>query len=194
MKNNIFWNDVLRGGAILGIIMCLSTIFENYVMYYSSMPMMTAAITYLVEWIVVVGIYIWLIYHYTKNYANKFDVRTGFDFGLGFGFVVTLTLLVAIMVGMTNTIFYSIMGFDGFVDGYLSRLDELSLYLQTHGVPMESIQDDMTKLRDNVATLEQPSMLSSILGTISNYVFIGVFIGVIVAFVVRRRPIFIDNE
>ena len=35
--NNNFWNDALRSGAILGLVMGLSRVFESYMLYISDM-------------------------------------------------------------------------------------------------------------------------------------------------------------
>ena len=44
--NRDFWYDVMRSGAILGIVMMLSRIFEHYVLYYSSIELTTMSVLY----------------------------------------------------------------------------------------------------------------------------------------------------
>lgn len=175
--------------------MSVSTLFESYIMYYSDMAITKAAMLYFVEWIAVVVAYLWLMYRFTKRYSlRNFDSSVGFDFSQGFGFIVTLSLLVAIIVGMSTTIFYSVMGFDGFVDGYLMRMDELVAYMGEHNMAMEPISEDVAKMRDDIEALQQPSMLSSILGAINSYVFAGIIVGLIMAATLRRKPVIENRE
>lgn len=188
MSNNPFWNDALKYGAILGALMSLSTIFETYLLYYSDVPLVKASMIYLVEWFAAIVVYVWLLVRFTKRYSNNFAPEEGFSFSQAFGFILVLSLLVAIIVGMMTTIFYSIAGYDGLVEGYLTRIDEFMLYLGENNILTQQVNDDIEVMRDAIRYSEQPSMLSSILAAISNYVFSGMVVGVIIALSVRRKP------
>lgn len=195
MSNNCFWNETLKLGAILGALMSISTMLESYVIYYSAIPLVRASMIYLAEWLVVVVAYVWLMYRFTKSYSNRyFDEGAGFSFSQGFGFVITLSLFVAIMVGVTTTLFYSVMGFDGFIDGYIARIDELVAYMGANNIAMNSVAEDIELLRDNIRALQQPSMLSNILAAINNYVLSGLIIGLTIAAILRRKPVIVERN
>lgn len=195
MSNNCFWNETLKLGAILGALMSISTMLESYVIYYSAIPLVRASMIYLAEWLVVVIAYVWLMYRFTKSYSNRyFDEGAGFSFSQGFGFVITLSLFVAIMVGVTTTLFYSVMGFDGFIDGYIARIDELVAYMGANNIAMNSVAEDVELLRDNIRALQQPSMLSNILAAINNYVLSGLIIGLTIAAILRRKPVIVERN
>ena len=195
MSNNCFWNETLKLGAILGALMSISTMLESYVSYYSAIPLVRASMIYLAEWLVVVVAYVWLMYRFTKSYSNRyFDEGAGFSFSQGFGFVITLSLFVAIMVGVTTTLFYSVMGFDGFIDGYIARIDELMAYMGANNIAMNSVAEDIELLRDNIRAFQQPSMLSNILAAINNYVLSGLIIGLIIAAILRRKPVIVERN
>lgn len=194
MRGSIFWNDALKYGAILGVVMSLSMIFEHYILYYSDVALGKAMTLYLLEWVAVVGIYIWLLYRFTKNFSNNFEPEEGFSFVMGIGFAMTLNLLVAVIVGMASTIFYSIAGFEGLIEGYIGRIDEMMSTVGDNNLAMQSLAADMDALRDNVRAMEQPSMLMSIVGTVSNYVMWGIVIDAIIALVLRRKPVFVDRH
>ena len=195
MSNNCFWNETLKLGAILGALMSISTMLESYVVYYSAIPLVRASMIYLAEWLVVVVAYVWLMYRFTKSYSNRyFDEGAGFSFSQGFGFVITLSLFVAIMVGVTTTLFYSVMGFDGFIDGYIARIDELVAYMGANNIAMNSVAEDIELLRDNIRALQQPSMLSNILAAINNYVLSGLIIGLTIAAILRRKPVIVERN
>lgn len=195
MRNNVFLNEALKYGAILGIMMSLSTMFETYVLYYSDIALAKASMLYFVEWLIVASVYVWLLYRFSKKYSfNNFDSSEGFDFGQGFGFVVTLALFVAIMVGVTTTIFQSVMGFDGFINGYIARIDEFVAYMGENNIAMNSMAESLEEVRDNIRAITQPSMLENILAAIYSYVLIGIIIGLIIAAILRRKPIIVERN
>lgn len=188
MSNNPFWNDALKYGAILGALMSLSTIFESYLIYYSDVPLVKASMIYLVEWFAAIVVYVWLLVRFTKRYSNNFAPEEGFNFSQGFGFIVMLSLLVAVIVGMMTTLFYSIAGYDLFIDGYLARIDEMMSYMGENNLLTQPLNEDIEVWCDTIRYSTQPSMLSSILAAIDNYVFSGMVVGVIIALSVRRKP------
>lgn len=188
-------NEVLKDGALMGVLMSASTMFETYVIYYSDFALTKAAICYFVEWVVLSIIYVWLLYRFCRKYSvNNFDSSVGFDFGQGFGFVITLTLFVAIMVGVTTTIFQSVMGFDEFINGYIARVDELVAYMGANNIAMNSMEEPLAELRDNIRAFTQPSMLENIFAAIYSYVFTGIFIGLIIAAALRRKPVIVERN
>jgi hypothetical protein len=194
MNNNIFLNKALKYGAIIGLIMSISFIYENYVMWYSNVPIVNACILYFVEWLIVVCIYVWLIYRFTKSYSRNFTPEMGFSFSQGLAFSLALTMLASIIVGVTATIFQSIMGYDDFVQGYIGRIDELVQLIKENSATDVEMPADFEEMRDGVRAMEQPSMLSNIYATMSNYVFMGFIICSIVSLIVRRRAVYINNS
>lgn len=194
MKNNPFWNDALKYGAILGAIMSLSMMFETYILHYSDVPLVKALTIYVVEWFAVVIVYIWLLVRFTKRYSQNFAPEEGFTFGQGFGFIIVLAFLVAVIVGMMNTIFISIAGFDGFIEGYIGRINEMMLYMGENNLITQSLNEDVEVLVDTVAHSTQPSMFESILAAINGYVFSAMLVGAIIALAIRRKPQMINRD
>lgn len=194
MKNNPFWNDALKYGAILGAIMSLSMMFENYILYYSEVPLVKALMIYLVEWLAVIVIYIWLLVRFTKRYSQNFAPEEGFTFGQGFGFIIVLAFLVAVIVGMMSTIFYSIAGYDGFIAGYIGRINEMMLSMGENNLITQPLNENVEELVDTVEHSTQPSMLSTILAAINSYVFSAMIVGAIIALAIRRKPIMINRD
>lgn len=194
MKNNPFWNDALKYGAILGAIMSLSMMFETYILHYSDVPLVKALTIYVVEWFAVVIVYIWLLVRFTKRYSQNFAPEEGFTFGQGFGFIIVLAFLVAVIVGMMNTIFISIAGFDGFIEGYIGRINEMMLYMGENNLITQSLNEDVEVMVDAVKHSTQPSMFESILAAINGYVFSAMLVGAIIALAIRRKPQMINRD
>ena len=61
MNNKEFWTDVMRSGAIIGLIMAASRIFERYVLFYSNMNLATTSTLLIGEMLIACIIFIWLL-------------------------------------------------------------------------------------------------------------------------------------
>ena len=75
--NKEFWYDVMRSGAILGIIMAASRIFERYVLFFSDMPLSTLSILYLGETVISCVVFIWLLLRFSRRRAAACDPQVG---------------------------------------------------------------------------------------------------------------------
>ena len=72
-----FWYDVLRSGAILGVVMALSRIVEMYLLAYSSLDMGSMSMWFLLEWVVAAVIFVWLLVRMSKHRAAATDPKYG---------------------------------------------------------------------------------------------------------------------
>jgi heme A synthase len=193
MGNNIFWNYAHKYGAILGAVMGVSKLFEAYLMCYSDISLDMASIIYVVELIAIFVAYVWMLHSFTKKYSYQLDPRLGFKFTTGLGYILSMNILAAIIIGALITIFYSIMGYDGYVNGYIMRIDEVEAFMEEHGAMNAELKENLENMRDQIQTMQQPSMLLSISAYVYSYIFNGLIVGSIVALTTRRKPVFYDN-
>lgn len=178
---------ILRTGAMFGLLMSVSHIFEHYVLIFSDLDLTTASMVYFFEWIASAAIYVWLLWRSARRVANSIDRRVGLSFGLAWSYIIIISILVGIIIGVANTLFVSYMGYDSFVDGMLERLNQTRELMLATGV--ENIDDELfVEMRAAVQSAEQPSIFSNILGSMNSYIFTGGIIGLIIAAFVRRKP------
>ena len=192
MKENTFWSDACKYGAILGLLASISRLFEDYLIFYSSVPLERMAITYLSEFLIYSVIFIYLVVRYTKRRAQRFDDQ-GFTFGQGFGYSFTLVILAMVVVGVARTIFIQIMGFNDFVEGYIGRIDEFEAYLAENGALAESmasngVMGNFDDMRVALRAMTQPSMFSNIFSAVDSSAFIALILATIMGFIIRRKP------
>ncbi len=192
MKENTFWSDACKYGAILGLVASLSRLFEDYLIYYSSAPLERMAITYIVELLVYTVIFIYLIVRFTKRRAQRFGDE-GFTFGQSFGYSFTLVMLAMVVVGVTRTIFIQIMGFNDFVDGYIGRIDQFEAYIAENGAVAKSMADNgmmgsFDEMRVALRAMTQPSMFSNIFSAVDSSAFVALILATIMGFTLRRKP------
>ena len=185
--NRDFWYDVLRSGAILGLVMSLSFIFERYILAYSHMSLMKVSTIYCIEWVVVAVVFIWLLVRFTRRRARAYNSEEGFNYATALAYILLVSMLTGIMVGASDTLFVSAMGYDLYIDGLISRIDEMVKLYENMGVPMNEMtifEQFTTQLRYS----EQPSILLNVLGKLQVYMIVGGIPGFIIAGAVTRNP------
>ena len=193
MYNKEFWYDVMRSGAILGVIMAASRIVERYLLFYSDMELATASFLYLGESILACVVFIWLLVRFSRRRALQSDSRLGFSYGMALSYIILVSMFTGIIVGVGDTLFTSLMGYDGYVAGTISRLYEVkSLYagMGINGSELKIFDDVVHAVR----TATQPTMLQSVFSSFSNYILYGALPGFIIAASVKRNPEIGDME
>lgn len=192
MINRDFWYDVLRSGAILGVVMALSHIAELYLLAFSSIDIATMSIYFSLEWLVAVGIFIWLIVRFSKRRAAAMDPKYGYSYSVALSYILMISMLAGVIVGATNTIFIGTMGYDIYIDGMVGRVEEMrALYAE---MDINTLDSSFNEMVEGLRSSEQPSMLGAIFSTFNSYLFTGGLLGLIVAAFVRRKPQITNTE
>ncbi len=198
-----FWMDVLRSAAILGVVMALSHIFEQYMLLFSSVDVLTASLIICFEYIAIIVVFVWLVYRFTRSVArNWIDqvtlpdgniVEVKFTYGRALSYILMVSMLAGVIVGLSNTIFIDIMGYDLFIEGNLNRINEVKLILDgmAGAEGSQALIADYNKMfedyRELILTAERPSMFSNIISHMSNYMLSGGIVGLAIAYFARRN-------
>lgn len=198
-----FWMDVLRSAAILGVVMALSHIFEQYMLLFSSVDVLTASLIICFEYLAIIVVFVWLLYRFTRSVArNWIDqvtlpdgniVEVKFTYGRALSYILMVSMLAGVIVGLSNTIFIDIMGYDLFIEGNLNRINEVKLILDgmAGAEGSQALIADYNKMfedyRELILTAERPSMFSNIISHMSNYMFSGGIVGLAIAYFARRN-------
>ena len=187
MNSRDFWYDVLRSGAVLGIVMALSSIFERYVLVFSDLSLGAAALAYFGEWLVTYILFVWLLVRFTRRRREATDPQFGFSYSSVLSYILLISMLAGVIVGVAETLFISAMGFDSFVAGNAERLTEVRTMYQNMGIGGSELKifDDMIHA---IRTSVQPSMLQSVFSSFSHYIMVGGIPGLIIAGFMRRDP------
>lgn len=198
-----FWMDVLRSAAILGVVMALSHIFEQYMWLFSSVDVLTASLIICFEYIAIIVVFVWLVYRFTRSVArNWIDqvtlpdgniVEVKFTYGRALSYILMVSMLAGVIVGLSNTIFIDIMGYDLSIEGKLNRINEVKLILDgmAGAEGSQALIADYNKMfedyRELILTAERPSMFSNIISHMSNYMLSGGIVGLAIAYFARRN-------
>ena len=187
MINREYWHDVLRSGAILGLVMALSSIFERYLLLASNLTLGTATMLYLGEAVVACVVFIWLIVRFTRCRRDAGDPRFGFNYSTALSYILLISMLAGVIVGVAGTIFTSAIGYDAYIAGNITRLEEAKTLYEGLGVGASDLVlfDEMVH---RIRTAPQPTMLQNVLASFSNYILFGGIPGLIIAGVLSRKP------
>ena len=193
MNNKTFFSDAMMAGAIVGVVMALSRIFERYELFFSSSDLLSVVIPYAIEWLLAVGVFVWMLFFFTRRRAKAVDPEVGFSYGQALSFVLLVSMLAGVIVGVADTIYVNAMGYDVYINGMVARIAEMrNIYVEA-GLS----QTDVKAFEDMAAAArmaEQPSIFANIFMEFYNYVLFGGLPGLIIAAIVRRNPEYRVNK
>ena len=193
MKSSVFLNDMLTKGAILGGVMLLSNIGENAMLYYGNSPKWIMVLG--VEYLISLVIYCYLLYRFTKNYANLVVSERKeipfFTYGNGFSYATSISMLAGVIVALGGYMFrHYIIGYENYITNYVKLLQD---WFSTTEVPasMVGTYEQMFKV---IQAQEEPSLISSIFSGVWSYLMAGTFVGLVVAAFTKRAPQIFDKK
>lgn len=189
MEQKTFWNDAARYGAIIGAVLAVSTLFEQYATLSGRASLMMLMV---LEYIAVVVLHYVLLHRYTKRYAALYSETEGFPFGKAYGYILLLSAFAGVIVGLVQTLFLHLaMGYESYRDAYIAAMQN---YLSGSNMPA-SVEPMLSQLFAQLETAPAPSVLQTFWGALWGSLFFGLIFGLIIAGVLVRAPKpFADNE
>ena len=194
-----YWMDVLRTSAIIGIVMSLSHVLEKYLLLFSNMTILGSSVVVLVESIISVCIFIGLVYYFTRRVAKGwsdsvemggqlFEVK--FTYGRALSYILMSTMLAGVVVGVANTIYVDVVGYDLYVSKVVARLQEVGAVMAPYyrfSGQQPSVNEIIGEQIALVESQERPTMFVNIVSYMSSYMLYGGVVGLVVAAVARRK-------
>ena len=188
MEKSNFWNDACRGGAIIGLVMAVSNVAEQAMLLKGGIGMYGLVI---VEWLALAGVFIWLLYRFTRKRAALYAPEEGFSFGQGFGFIVVMSLLSGLIAGAAGYFYRHVaIGYDVYTERYIDSVNGL---LSEVPVPAATV-DAYELLFEQLRSTPEPSIFAAIASSMFWYVVAGGLIGLVIAGVIPRAPRPFDTE
>ena len=193
MKPSIFLNDMLTKGAILGGVMAASAIVEMMMLYYGGNTAWLTAMT--VEVLVVVALYIWLTLRFTKGYAKLVLAERKkmpyFSYGSGLSYVISISMLAGVIAALGSYMFrHYVIGFENYMTANVKLIQDA---LSQTEVPA-SMVGTYEQLFKAMQSQDEPSLISTLFSSVTNYLLAGTFVGLIVAAITKREPKIFDNQ
>jgi hypothetical protein len=195
-----FWMDVLRSSAILGVVMAISHIFERHIMLFSGLSLGTSSIILLLEGLVAAVVFVGMLYYFTRRLAKGWDEKVEFmgqvldvkfSYSRALSYVLTVSMLASIIVGVASTIYVDVVGYDVYIAAQIDYVQETVDFVKAYG----QISGDegvlsakgMENMIMQMETSERPSMFANIISLMSSYLLYGSLVGLVIAAVARRN-------
>lgn len=123
MDKNNFWNEAAKCGAVIGLILAVSSVLENNVFFTSGTGFLYLM---LLEFFVVAAVHYYLLHRYTRRRSQLYTADEGFSFGQGYGFLLAVSGFAGIIVGVVQAVYlHLIVGYANYIDHYVSWMTGL---------------------------------------------------------------------
>ena len=164
MRNDNFWNDVVKYGAILGAVAIvfdvLGAVRQNMLLSIGSL-----------------AAFIVLVFYFTKRRATLYgNDEQGYSYGRCMGFIVCMMLVAGLLQGIYTVVASKWL----FVEKYQEATSLMVASLESTGFYTAEMLEKVVKITQNPAV----TVFSSILGAVIK----GAFFGLFIAAFTRREP------
>ena len=182
MLGKTFWQEVLRDGAVLGLVMAASHLFESF-MLFGDVALGSMSLIVTIEMLVVAIFFVWYLYRSAKRRSLEADAQVGFPYSTGLLYVFLMSVLSGVLVGLSHIIYISaIGGYGAYVDAVVVRFEQIAALMP---VDNSALFDQMI---EQLTAAEKPTAMQTIVSSVNNYIIFGGFMGLIIAAIVRREP------
>ena len=182
MFGKTFWQEVLRDGAVLGLVMAASHLFESF-MLFGDMELGSMSLVVTIEMLAAAIFFVWYIYRSTKRRSLEADAQLGFPYSTGLFYIFVMSVLSGVLVGLSHIIYISaIGGYGAYVDAVVVRFEQMAALMP---VDNSALFDQMI---EQLTNSERPTAMQAIVSSVNNYIISGGFLGLIIAGIVRREP------
>lgn len=180
--------------------MSVSHIFEKYITLFSDLGLGASSLIIFIEGIVAAVLFVGMLYYFTRRLAKGWNERVEymgqvldvkFSYSRALSYVLTVSMLASVIVGVASTIYVDIIGYDIYLAAQIAYIEETVDFVNAAGqmsgsenlVSVESMEDFVSQLEAS----ERPSMFANIISLMSSYMLYGGLTGLVVAAVARRN-------
>ena len=183
MDKNNFWNEAAKCGAVIGLILAVSSVLENSVFFTSGTGFLYLM---LLEFFAVAAVHYYLLHRYTRRRSQLYTADEGFSFGQGYGFLLAVSGFAGIIVGVVQAVYlHLIVGYANYIDHYVSWMTGL---FSRMGGASSSMEGMLSQIVNELQNSPAPSRLKTIWGGVWSCLLFGVVFGLIIAGVIARAP------
>ena len=187
MDKNNFWNEAAKCGAVIGLILAVSSVLENSVFFTSGTGFLYLM---LLEFFAVAAVH-YLLHRYTRRRSQLYTADEGFSFGQGYGFLLAVSGFAGIIVGVVQAVYlHLIVGYANYIDHYVSWMTGL---FSRMGGASSSMEGMLSQIVNELQNSPAPSMLKTVWGGVWSSLLFGGIFGLIIAGVIARAPKPFDN-
>lgn len=189
MEKNNFWNEAAKCGAVIGLVLAVSSVLENSIFFTSGTGFLYLM---LLEFFAVAALHYYLLHRYTRRRSQLYTADEGFTFGQGYGFLLAVSGFAGIIVGVVQAVYlHLIVGYSAYIDHYVSWMT--GLFVQMGGAS-GSVEGMLSQIVNELQNSPAPSILKTLWGGVWSSLLFGGIFGLIIAGVISRAPKPFDTE
>ena len=173
MKNK-FWNEALRGGAILGLVTMAFALLGMV------LPQSIGFVLNLASFVVT----LYLLFYFTKRRADQFP-KEGYSYAQCLGFIVAMGIFAGIIAGAYQIVASNFL----FPEKYEEMYNTIIATYAQMGTFDNNMMDTMKTLMRSYLFSPIPVLITQVLASIFTYGFYGLF----VALGTKREADIFDN-
>ncbi len=186
--NRDMFNGAAKWALLLGVMMSCSRVYETKVLISGELSQF-AWLT--IEWVASVAAYIYIIYVATKRRGDVLmsdSPEMGYPMRLIINYSIIISAMAAVIVGIVSHIYV-----DNVIGGY-GEYAALSADSLMNVISQVDVSQDMTEFYEkSTDTIREsaentPSIFTTTISMVANYVISGFVIGCIVGLFTRRKP------
>ena len=193
MKHNLYLNELLTKGAILGCVMLCSHVFEQCAIVYGGTMGWYSVMGF--EYIAAAVLFVWMLYRFAKNYSlqvmeSRQTIKM-FSYGAGWGYVVSVSTLAGIIVGLGRYILHSVViGHKEYIDAMITSLQAI---LKANP-ETASMMDMYNQMLLQLSTQPEPTIFATIFSSVWGYMMWGALVGLVIAAMVKKEPDLFEKQ
>ena len=173
--------------------MLCSHIFEQYAVVYGKTMAWYSIMG--AEMIAVAVLYVWMLYKFAKQYSLSVMEAQGevkmFNYGRGFSYIVSVSALSGVIVGLGRYIMHSIViGHQRYLEAMVSSMQAI-ISTSSESSTLMSSYEPMLK---QMMTQPEPGILTTVLSSVWSYMFWGMIVALFIAAKIKHEPNLFDNK
>ena len=182
-NNGNFWNDAARYGAVIGALLSVSTLVENWLSLSGNLK---SFMWLSLEFVLVFVLHYWLLHSFTRRRSQLYSAEEGFTFGQGYTFLLAVSAFAGAIVGAVQALYiHVVLGYETYLDRYFASVTEV---MNSLGGMDAATENAFAQLMEQLRSAVAPSIVSTWLGGIWSGVLFGAVFGLIIAGVLARQP------
>lgn len=162
MKKNSFWSDASRGGAVVGLVAMASSLIETLLPAISFIASLASFV-----------VIIYLLFYYTRKRASLFPDE-GYTYSQSLGFIVAVSMFAGIIAGAYQIVASNFL----FPEKFEEVLAASMTTMKQMGVYSADMIESMSGMMRAYIFSPMPVLISSIVGNVLYYGFLGLFISI----------------
>lgn len=190
MDRSVLRNELFAKATIIGCVMLAFDVAKLSLICYGGISWALLLLIILPVSLAVCG---YLSYRSTRRYAGLIvSMRKQapfFTYGEGLLYVTNLSMLAGVIVGLGEYLYmHYVIGYENFISAYIKLFEDAASLVKLPANELAMLREQLAETFAEMQKMEEPTLLSNIIGAVWSYLILGTVVGLVVAAFTKRRP------